>query len=225
MPGKVTPLLALRRDLAQLEERFRTALDSYEELRASCEARVSRWEWANGAAYSLDPLFFLDRDIGVGRISSSPPRNPAGWTAYGFTEDNRLVTERQYSEFPELYYQGFYVDLQDRVVELLFHYSTPRTVLNCSQLVLDDSSPGYFQRWGSHGWFSYTYTCTDGQVTGFVGVSKGRNEPERRFSGHVLYKEGGIVELWTKEQGQRKAKQSFRGRPPVDNPFLRSRGQ
>jgi hypothetical protein len=46
------PLLAVRRDLAQLETRFRSALECCEELRAACEPRVDRWQWANGAVYA-----------------------------------------------------------------------------------------------------------------------------------------------------------------------------
>jgi hypothetical protein len=221
--SKVRPLLAVRRDLTQLETRFQSAQESYEELRETSEARVSRWQWVHGAAYSLDPLFFLDSDIRVGKIGPLPPKNSAGWTAYGFTNDDRLVSERQYTELPNQFYQGFYVELADRIIGYRFHYSTPRTAINCSQLVTDNSGPRYFQRWGVRGWVSYTYACTGGRIGAFVGVSKEPDEPERPFSGQVLYKADGIVELWTREQGRRGPELSFRGRPPIDNPFVRPR--
>jgi hypothetical protein len=221
---KVTPLLAVRRDLADLEKRFQSAQQSYPGLRDACEARVARWQWANGAVYELDPLFFLDAGIRVGQLSLSPPQSPAGWTAYGFTDDDRLVVERQYTELPDhQYYQGFYLELADRVVGYRFHYSTSRAVLNCSQLVIDDSRPSYFQRLGSHGWVSYTYACSDHRIDSFVGAAKEPDEPERQFNGEVRYRENGIVELWLKEQEQRKTELSFRGKPPADNPFIRRR--
>lgn len=198
---KITPLLAVRRDLGELEKQFETALESYERLKAACEAQVSHWQWANGPLYDLDPLFFLDPHIKSGKISSSPPRRPAGWSAYGLANDRPLI-ERQYSDLPSHeYYQNFYVYMAGRVLQFRFHYSTPRTVINCSQLVVGDSGPAYFQRWGSRGWFSYTFANAHGRIESFVGVSKEPDEPERKFSGEVLYKDGGIVELWRKEPG------------------------
>jgi len=223
---KVTPLLAVRRDLAQLEQRFQTAHESYDGLRDACETRVVRWRWANGPIYELDPLFFLDPGIRVGQLSPSAPQNPAQWTAYGFTADDQLVVERQYTELPNHQcYRGFYLHHDDRILGYRFHFSTSHTILSCSQLVFDGLRPLYFQRWGSRGWTSYTYACKDGRVDSFVGLAKEPDEPEVQFRGEVVYKEDGIVELWTKEQGRRKSELSFRGRPPVDNPFVRYRAR
>jgi hypothetical protein len=222
--SKVTPLLAARRDLAQLERRFQTARESYEGLRDACEARIARWQWSNGDLYDLDPLFFLDPGIRVGQISPLPPQNPAEWTAYGFSREGQLVAERQYTELPDRqYYHGFYFEEADRIIGYRFHYSSSRAVINCSQFVVDNSRPSYFQRWGSRGWVSYTYACSDHRVDPFVGLAREHDEPERQFSGQVLYRDQGIVELWKKRQGQR-AELFFRGRPPIDNPFLRARG-
>jgi hypothetical protein len=219
---KVTPLLVARRDLKELEMKFRGAGESYEELRATCEARVARWEWATGDVYSMDPLFFLDSGIRTGHVSSSPPDNPARWVAYGFTVDDRIVVERAYTELPsQKFYQGFYIELSDRIVGYRYHYSSDRTPINCSQLVIEGSSPAYFQRWASRGWVSYTYACTGARIDSFVAAAKQEVEPESRFSGEVVYKEGGAVELWTKEQGRPKAELSFRGKPPAENPFVR----
>jgi hypothetical protein len=218
---KVTPSLAARRDLAQLEKRFQSAQESYVELGNSCESHTVRWQWANGPVYELDPLFFLDPDIRAGHISPLPPQDPAGWMAYGFDDDGRLLAARQYTELTNQYYQEFYVWLTNRTVGYRFHHSASRTVLSCSQLVTDSSGPSYFQRWGSRGWASYTYESRDRKVSSFLAVAKEPDEPQIRFSGQVTYKENGLVELWIKESGQRKAELSFRGRPPIDNPFVR----
>jgi len=172
--------------------------------------------------------FFLDPDIAVGRVTSAPPADPAAWTAYGFSSDGRLVAERQYTEPPNpthQCYHGFYIDLPDRIVGYRFHFAKSRTVINCSQLVIADSTPRYFQRWGFRGWVSYTYACSDHRIDSFVGAAKEPDEPESQFSGQVVYKENGVVELWTKDSGERKPRLSFRGRPPVDNPFIRFRGR
>jgi hypothetical protein len=220
---KITPLLAVRRDLGELEKRFETARESYEGLKAACEAQVSHWQWANGPLYDLDPLFFLDPHLKVGKISVSPPQNPGGWSAYGLAKD-RPVIERQYTNLPNRkYYQNFYVYMEDRVLQCRFDYSTPHEVINCSQLVMGDSGPAYFQRWGSRGWFSYTFANTHGRIDSFVGVSKEPDEPERKFSGEILYQEDGIVELWTREPGRRNKTLSYRGKPPIHNPFVRFR--
>jgi hypothetical protein len=59
-------------------------------------------------------------------------------------------------------------------------------------------------------------------VDSYQGGAKEPDEPETRFSGQIFYKDGGIVELWTKEHGHRKAELTFRGTPPLDNPFIRT---
>jgi hypothetical protein len=169
-------------------------------------------------------FFFLDSDIRVGQFTSVPPPNPATWTAYGFTSDDRLIAERQHTESAnptQQYYHGFYVELADWIVGYRFHFSKSRAVINCSQLIIDNSNPSYFQRWGVRGWVSYSYGCSDSRIDSFVGAAKEPDEPETRFSGQVLYKENGAVELWAKDPGERKPGLAFRGEPPIDNPFLR----
>jgi hypothetical protein len=223
--SKVSRLLPIRNELVQLEKRFQAAQNSYAELRRTCEDRVVRWEWANGSVYSLDPCFFLDRDIRVGRVSPLPPKSPANWTAYGFTSDNQLAVEREYTDStdPE-YYQDFYVNLSDRIVNYRYHFAPSHAVASCSQLVFDDITPLYFQRWGVRGWVSYAYSCTNGRVDSYVCLAKEHDdEPERQFAGQIRYKEDGIVELWEKQGGSGPALR-YRGRPPQHNPFLHSKG-
>jgi hypothetical protein len=220
---KVSVLLAARRDLAQLEARFGSAREYYDELRETCEARVVRWEWANASAYSLDPLFFLDKQIELGRVRSVAPKNPAEWTAYGLARDDRVVVEREYTELRGSHYQDFYLELADRVVGYRFDYSASRAVINCAQLVMSKMGPSYFQLWGQRGWVSSVYADKDGRIESFVRVAKQPDRPEIRISGKVVYKDHGVVELWRKEPGHPRAKLSFRKRRPVGNPFLRAR--
>jgi hypothetical protein len=141
--------------------------------------------------------------------------------AYGFDEDGRLILRREFSEFPDLYHEGFYGYSPDRIIGQLFHYSEHK-VVNCEQLVIGEAGPAYFQRYGSRGWVSYTYSCTGGRIESFSGTSKEPDEPETRFSGKLIYKPGDIVELWARDGGQRAAAMTFRGRVTADNIFIRS---
>jgi len=219
--AKVTRLPAADRDLAHLKERFLSAHESYATLRDSCKSSVGHWQWASDLVCELDPLFFLDHGIAVGQISKAPPANPLRWVAYGFSGEGRLVEERRYTELPGRYYHGFYEYLQDRIIGQLFDHSPARHVINCSQLIFDASGPAYFQRWGTRGWVSYTYACTNRRVDAYVGVAKEHDDSERHFSGQLLYKENGILERWEREQDNRPVA-IFRGRPPAaDDPFVR----
>jgi hypothetical protein len=182
-----------------------------------------QWQWANGLVYALDPLFFLDPQLEVGQISASPPDNPAQWTAYGFTADSELAAEREYTELrSRLFYDHYYLWQADRVVKYRFHYAQSREILSCSQLIVDDENRLRFQRWGELGWSSCTYSCAKGRVESFVRLYKAPDEPERHVSGEVVYKDDGVVELWTKELSERKPRLAYRGKRQPQSIFIRS---
>lgn len=222
----ISPEAFVRRDLSRLESIYRTAHQSYRGLKVSCESRVVRWVWAVGSVYQLDPLFFYDSHLRIGQLLSSKPVSSEGTVVYGFDNDGRLILRREYSEFPGLYYEGFYEYYPDRIVGQLFHYDTASPVINCEQLVVGDCGPAYFQRYGIRGWSSYSYSCVNNRIEAFSATSKETEEPERRFSGKLVYGQDSVLELWTKESGPRQATMTFRGREIAGNPFVRSlRGQ
>ena len=97
-----------QRAYSALKKRYEVALDEYESLSDLCERSVSRWVWATAPRYDLDPLFFLDSDLRVGKIAPAPPQDPRGYVAYGISRENRIVTERQYPvDLEDVCYKGF----------------------------------------------------------------------------------------------------------------------
>lgn len=215
----VISIRAPRRDLATLKERFETAQDNYEVLRDANEARVTRWHWASSTMYELDPLFFLDPHLAVGRAFTTQPKDVSGKVVYGFSSNGQLVVEREFTEFPENFYQSFYIYLQDRVVGYRFHITQSLSIVNCSQLIVERSTPVCFQRWGVRGWMSYLYKCTNHRIDSYTAVSQESEEPVRVSSAKLRYKDNGLVELWVTERGG-SPELSYRGRSPAESPFV-----
>jgi hypothetical protein len=65
-------------------------------------------------------------------------------------------------------------------------------------------------------------TVNDG-IRSFTKVFKEEDEPQKRLSGELRYREDGRIEVWTKWPGTRKLALTFRGMPPAENPFLRDK--
>lgn len=215
--------LEVRRDLRTLKRRFDAALESYEKLRESSERSVVHWVWATAPRYNIDPLFFLNREESVGRVVPSPPENPEGWVAYGFSPRNRIVVERRYLiDLPGRYYQGFYFETEDRVLGYYFHHELTLGCINCTQLVFAESVPAYYQKWAIGGWASHTYITSNGKIRAFADIFKEDDEPQKRLSGELRYGGDGRIEVRTKWPGSRRPELTFRGMLPAENPFLRS---
>lgn len=206
-----------------LEQRFDTASEHYEALRESCESSVARWVWATAPRYDLDPLLFFDRELSVGRVVRLPPEDPRGCVAYGFSNENRIVAERQYvTDLHGRYYRTFYCEADDRILSYHFHHDLARGCINCKQLVFSGRHPAYYQKWAVRGWTSCTYVTVDGWIRSFTEVFKQDDEPEQQLSGKLRYGEDGRIEVWTKWPGTRQPELTFRGTPPAENPFLRA---
>lgn len=209
-------------DLESLKDRFDAADAAYGQLRASAEGSVARWRWTTAPRYELNPLFFFNDDEEVGDVAKSPPKDPRGFVAYGFSKAGRIVLERQYPEDIEgAHYQTLYVETADRVVGHHYSYDEAEGCINCSQLVFAGSSPAYYQLWAVEGWASHSYVVSDGRIRASTEIFKEEDERQKTISATLSYSSDGRVEVWTKWPGSRKAERTFHGMPPAENPFLR----
>jgi hypothetical protein len=213
----------VRRELRILKQRFEAAPEHYKALCDSSEKSVVRWLWTTAPRYHLNPLYFLDPEVSVGHIASSPPNCSEGWTAYGFSVDNRVVVERQYLDDDRRgrYYNILYCETHDRILGYYFHYELALGCINCSQLVFNGPYPAFYQKWAIRGWATQTYVTVDGKIRSFTETFKSGDEPEQKLSGEVRYGGDGLIEVWTKWPGRRKSERTFRGLAPAENPFLR----
>jgi hypothetical protein len=158
----------------------------------------------------------------VGQIVPRPPKDPKGYAAYGFSRENRIVTERQYPiDLEGVCYKGFYMDEADRTSGYYFHYDTAVGCVNCEELVFETSAPVCFQRWAQMGSVSCTYMTVDCKIRSFTEIFTEGDGPQQRLSGELRYMDGGCVEVWTKWPGAAAAKRTFSGVPPAENPFVR----
>jgi hypothetical protein len=65
---------------------------SHAELRAECEARTVRWEWATDKLYALEPYYF---EVHRSRRGRRLKKQPKKGYAYGFDPLGRLTIERK----------------------------------------------------------------------------------------------------------------------------------
>ncbi len=212
-----------RGELRTLQQRFVAANEQYDVVREASDSAVSRWVWATAPRYHLDPLHFYDREVSVGRIAASPPTDPRGWAAYGFSSKDRIVVEFLYlADLPGRRYETFYRETEDRILSYHFHHDRAQGCINCAQLIFTGGVyPGCYQQWAIRGWASRTYVTANGRIRSFAETFKQDDEPQRRLTGELRYDADGCVEVRIKWPGSRKADLSYRGAPPAENAFLR----
>jgi len=210
-----------RGHVLELKPLFEGALQRYPELIASAELNVERWEYATSPIYDLDPLQFLQPQMRPGQVCDCLPQSRAGYVRHGFTSDGRLVFEQRFTKVPENCYRTLYIYKNDSILSYAFHHTSSREeVSNCSRLIVRDSVPVGFQRWGSRGWYWYTYECSgDHRLSEYKGEAGADDECARSFSGRLTYKDKGIVEVWEKAKGDPVPWQRFRGKVLATNPF------
>jgi hypothetical protein len=212
----------VRHSLRALQKRYDAALEEYQALSDLCDHSVARWVWTTAPRYNLDPLFFFNSDVSVGKLAPAPPKDPKGYTAYGFSGENRIVAERQYlTDLEGLYYKGFYREEVDRTIGYYFHFDPAVGCVNCSQLVFEASAPAYFQRWAQMGSVSCTYITVDRKIRSFTESFREDDGPQQKLSGELRYPDDGRIEVWTRWPGAVRAKRTFCGVAPAENPFLR----
>jgi hypothetical protein len=78
--------------MENLKRRFLKALNSYSSLRNSSESKVTRWEWASGPVYALQPFWFERMEIAKGRLTKTKPKDEG--YQYGFDSEGRIVVSR-----------------------------------------------------------------------------------------------------------------------------------
>lgn len=211
-----------RKELRALKQRFEKADAHYNILRESSESAVARWVWATAPRYHLDPLYFHDREMGVGHIVRTRPKDRGGWAAYGLASDDRIVVEYQYLEdLPGKRYATFYSETDDRILGYHFHHERSKGCINCAQLFFTGGLyPACYQQWAIRGWRSCLYVSTGGRIHSFTETFKQDDEPADRASGELRYDADGRTEVWIRSSGNAKPELHYRGEPP-ENPFLR----
>jgi hypothetical protein len=210
------------KDLLGLKRLFSRAESQYAELSSRAEASVTRWVWTTSSRYHLDPLFFCDKQKRPGRVGK-PPRDKAGWVAYGFSDDDRILAQHQYVlTLPGRRYETFYVESKDRILGYHFDQDDARACINVSQLRFsDEQHPSVFQRYAIHGWVTRSFVSSKGRIRSYDETFQQRDDPRQRLSGELRYSLDNRVEHWVRWPGSRTRRLEFRGTPP-GNPFLRN---
>src|SRR5688572_11078172 len=112
------------------------AREAYPEIKARCEARATRWEWATFALYSPEPAYFEVHKFTPGdRLPGRPARSGHG---YGFDPTDQIVLEHQLTELPGRFYETFYERAADGFARYHFHYSREKELINVGWFSLDD---------------------------------------------------------------------------------------
>lgn len=109
-------------DLSDLDARFTRLIQEYDLLRAAAHGAAVRWEWYDGKAFNLCPLYY-ERDLSrPGRCLADRPRLALDHFRLGFDADDRLVVMLEYSGFlgGTLYYETFRKYLANTVEEAHF---------------------------------------------------------------------------------------------------------
>jgi hypothetical protein len=88
----------IEESLNQIVNRWKNAFSQYEELKATSEPAIVRWEWADFERYSLLPFYF-QRYPGRGRALKSDPTSVGHYYRYGFDEQDRVRMFRFYDYF------------------------------------------------------------------------------------------------------------------------------
>jgi len=212
----------IRLGLKVLKGKFEEASAIYEELKSSGEREVVYWVWTASPRYSLDPLYYLNNEERVGSVARLPPQDPRGWTAYGFSKNNRIVVEHQYlADLQGRRYETFYSETEECIFGYHFHHDASLGLINCAALRFLGHTPIQYQKWAVRGWVSCNFVALDGRIRSFNEVFKQGDEPQKRISGEIRYKDNGQLEVWTKWPGARTLELTFRGISPAENPFLR----
>ncbi|MCC6574035.1 MAG: hypothetical protein IT462_09600 [Planctomycetes bacterium] len=110
---------------------------SYADLKAAAEAKVVRWQWATFATYSYKPAHFEISKYARGRLLPSEPTPPvSGVHGYGFDANDRIVVERQQTEFPGRVYETFFVHEPDGIAACHYHHDPEKPWINAEWLVV-----------------------------------------------------------------------------------------
>jgi hypothetical protein len=119
----------------QIVARWKAAFGQYEELRASAEPAVVRWEWTSGGErYSPLPLFFK-RFPGRARALKEPPAVKAQHIEYGLDDQDRPRVRRIYN-YLEQAFEAFY-RYGEELTEII-EFSPPRRIpLHVEQVFYD----------------------------------------------------------------------------------------
>ncbi len=81
--------------LQQVLDRWKQAFRQYDELKASAEPAVVRWEWASRERYTPLP-FYYQRFPPRGRVLRGPPTEAGYFLHYGFDDQDRVRLHRLY---------------------------------------------------------------------------------------------------------------------------------
>ncbi|MGO9112501.1 MAG: hypothetical protein ACLP9L_24995 [Thermoguttaceae bacterium] len=115
-----------------LKRIFAEARARYSALKKTCEAQVTRWEWATFWLYDMEPFCRERNRISRGkRLKTKPTTIKSGMHQYGFDASNRIVVVRQYTEFKGRFNEEFFT-YSNGVVESVLFADDPDT---CSRLL------------------------------------------------------------------------------------------
>lgn len=92
-------------------------------LRAASEAAVQRWAWASGPRPTIEPFYFERHGFSPGKLIAKPrAAPPAGVHAYGYDAAGRVVLEREYTEWPGLTKDTYWVHHDDGIEQWHFDH-------------------------------------------------------------------------------------------------------
>lgn len=123
-------------DIAALDAGFARLAGEFEGRRAGAHAAVVRWEWYDGEAFDLRPLWYERNQQRRGRRLDQRPPLTQDHYRLGFDADGRVVATLEYSGFlnGQLYYETFRTYGAD-VTEEAHYYADGRPIYLAEHLL------------------------------------------------------------------------------------------
>jgi len=151
------------RSAAELEARRLAPTMAYAERKASTEARVTRWVWATGPFYSLEPFDAERGGWPRGRLCKQPPKQVAGKYEFGLDEHDRLWVIRKHTEFEGRCDETF-VDAEDPQWVWSYRHRDQSVVYVVNQRIYEGDRLVATAGKSAYGHSSERYRWEDGQL-------------------------------------------------------------
>lgn len=123
----------------------------YATIKARVEPRVVRWEWASDELHSYEPAYFEIEKYRPGKVITIEEDGLLPPYQYGYDAEDRVVVERQNTEFPGYVYETFFLHEPDGILALRYD-KTPK------------------KRWPTLMWFA----VRDGRIVAAYRIWKGQ---------------------------------------------------